>query len=87
MLVRDIPGCMDFQGAYIKDMIEDSGYKYDVDCDVVLKGWLQNRLSSGVCGYRNFSHPSIFTKKEGVKPKIPYMENKHHGLKEFLAMY
>ena len=86
MQARDIPACIKFQGDYIQDMIDESGYIHNVT-HKILNEWFENRLKSGVCGYRNYSHTSIFTQRQGVKPKVNFMENRNHDLQSFLKMY
>ena len=73
MQARDIPACIKFQGDYIQDMIDESGYIHNVT-HKILNEWFENRLKSGVCGYRN-------------KPKVDFMENRNHDLQSFLKMY
>ena len=73
MQARDIPACIKFQGDYIQDMIDESGYIHNVT-HKILNEWFENRLKSGVCGYRNYSHTSIFTQRQGVKPKVNFMK-------------
>ena len=86
MQARDIPASIKFQGDYIQDMIDESGYIHNVT-HKILNEWFENRLKSGVCGYRNYSHTSIFTQRQGVKPKVNFMENRNHDLQSFLKMY
>ena len=78
---------IDFQTAYVADIVKESNYGYNIDVSEKFKAWNIHRRDQGITTYRNQSFTSKFTGTKSPLPRTPFMQEFDHSMHHFLSQF
>ena len=82
--LNGIDDFIDFQTAYVADIVKESDYGHDIDVSEMLHAWFKYKLED-ITTYRNHSFTSKFTGNKAPLPVTPFMEEFDDSMQHFLA--
>ena len=74
---------IDYQSAYVADLVEESNYGFDLDCSELQHAWYKSKMVD-VTTYRDQNYTSKFT---GTKSRVhhpPFMEAFDDSMQTYL---
>lgn len=81
--LKDVHDRIDFQTAYVADLVKDSNYSYDLDVSEILHAWYKTKLEN-ITTYRDQSFTSKFTGHKASLSHTPFMEEFDDSKEHFL---
>ena len=75
---------IDFQTAYVADIVKESNYGYNIDVSEMLHAWNKYKQDH-IATYRNQSFTSKFTGSTSPLPRIPFMQEFDDSMQHFLS--
>ena len=76
---------IDFQTAYVADIVEESNYGYNIDVSEMFHAWNKSKQDKGITTYRNQSFTSKFTGTKSPLPHTPFMQEFDDSMQRFLS--
>lgn len=81
--IKDVDDEIDFQTAYIANIVKESSYPYDLDVAGIFHPWAQNRRDD-ITTYRDQTHTSKFTGTKSPAHHTPFMKAFDDSMECFL---
>ena len=74
---------MDYQTAYVADLVKESNYGYDLDSAELFHTWYKNKMTD-ITTYRQQSHISKFTGTKSPVRDTPFIEAFDDSMENYL---
>lgn len=75
---------IDYQTAYIADLVKESNYGYDLDAAEINHSWYKCKMAD-IVTYREQSYTSKFTGTRSQVPDTPFMKAFDDSMQNYLA--
>ena len=81
--LKGVHDAIDFQTAYVAELVKESNYSYDLDVSEMLHAWYKSKLDN-ITAYRDQSFTSKFTGHKASPSHTPFMEEFDDSMERFL---
>ncbi|KAM7451107.1 hypothetical protein ABFA07_001178 [Porites harrisoni] len=81
--LKGVHDAIDFQTAYVADLVKESNYSYDLDVSEMFHAWYKSKLDN-ITAYRDQSFTSKFTGHKASPSHTPFMEEFDDSMEHFL---